>query len=125
MERKKVKRQTLEKKFEDVDTLIIDEVSMVGCKKLAKISRKLNEAKHNDASLAFGGIDVLYFGDFIQFPPIYDFALYTGWNEDPVVYAKTQNDINTQLGIHLWKQLNHIILLDEQMRLPIQHTWNY
>ena len=90
---------------------------MVGCKKLAKISRKLNEAKHSDASLAFGGIDVLFFGDFIQFSPIGEFALYIGWNEDPLTYAKTQSDINTQLGINLWKQLNHIILLDEQMRV--------
>ena len=114
---KKGKRQKLEKKFEHVNTIIIDEVSMIGCKKLAKISRKLNEAKHTDASLAYGGIDVLFFGDFIQFPPIGDFALYIGWDEDRFIYAKKQTDIDTLLGINLWKQLTHIILLDEQMRV--------
>ena len=115
--KKKGNKQALEKKFEHVNTLIIDEVSMIGCRTLARISRRLNEAKHTDASVAFGGIDVIFTGDFIQFSPIGEFALYTAWDETSPIYAKKQYHIDSQLGMNLWKQLNHIVLLDEQMRV--------
>ena len=64
------KTKNTESKFGKVETIIIDEVSMIGCRQLTKISRKLTKAKHANPSIPFGGVDIIFFGDFIQFPPI-------------------------------------------------------
>ena len=107
----------LEKRFMNVNTIIIDEVSMIGCRQLNKISNRLTAAKHANPSLPFGGIDIIFFGDFIQFPPIKDAPLYSGWKNERVFISKSNSDINKQLGINLWKQVNSVVLLDEQMRV--------
>ena len=78
----------LERRFENVNTIIVDEVSMIGCRQLTKISNRLTKAKHANASLAFGGIDVIFFGDFIQFPPIKDAPLYSGWKNEWIIAPK-------------------------------------
>jgi hypothetical protein len=54
--------------------LILDEVSMLGCSKLVNISTALQKAKGN--TLPFGGLYVLFTGDFHQLPPVRDTALY-------------------------------------------------
>ena len=54
--------------------LILDEVSMGGCGKLARISEALCKAKSN--VLSFGGLSVLFSGDFHQLPPVMDVPLY-------------------------------------------------
>ena len=59
----------------------------------------------------------MYFGDFIQFPPIGEYELYRAWDETSPIHATKQYHIDSQLGMNLWKQLNQIVLLDEQMRV--------
>jgi len=56
--------------WEGVDYLFIDEISMIGCSLLYKISEALIEAKGNTSS--FGGINVIFAGDFAQLPPVGD-----------------------------------------------------
>ena len=110
----------LQSTFEKVHTIILDEVSMIGCAQLVKIANALTRAKCADPSLPFGGIDIIFFGDFIQFPPVKDSPLYCGWNNGKNRATKKQSEINKKLGIFLWKQINHIVLLDEQMRVQDQ-----
>ena len=110
----------LQRTFEKVDTIIVDEVSMIGCSQLVKIANALTKAKCADPSLPFGGVDIIFFGDFIQFPPVKDSPLYCGWNNGKNRAKKKQSEINKELGMHLWKQINHIVLLDEQMRVQDQ-----
>ena len=109
----------LQKKFEEVDTVIVDEVSMIGCYQLANMSSKLNLAKPGtDASKPFGGLDMIFFGDFMQFPPIKDSPLYHGWNKETNKTGKmTEYHIRSQIGMNMWKNLSHVILLDQQMRV--------
>ena len=107
----------MENRFAEVDTIIIDEVSMIGCRQLAKISKHLTKAKHANPDLPFGGVDIIFFGDFIQFPPIQDTPLYSNWNDRRVTSSTTKSEIQSKLGQHLWKQVNCVILLDEQMRV--------
>ena len=90
---------------------------MIGCYQLEKLSNGLTKAKHADPSLPFGGVDIIFFGDFIQFPPILDPPLYSGWKNESVRSTKVQSEIKKQLGINLWKQVNQVVLLDEQMRV--------
>jgi len=48
--------------------VIIDEISMVDAVFLGKISSRLSEITHNNAS--FGGKNVILVGDFFQLPPV-------------------------------------------------------
>ena len=100
---------------------------MIGCRQLNKISKCLTKAKHANPDLPFGGVDIIFFGDFIQFAPIGDFALYSDWNDETVTASTDINEINKKLGQHLWRQVNHVVLLDEQMRVtdrPYQELLN-
>ena len=53
---------------------MLDEVSMVGCRLLSRLSA--TRAKHGDPSILFVGIDVIYFADFVQFSPVKDTPLF-------------------------------------------------
>ena len=77
-------RLKLQKKFEKVETIIIDEVSMIGCRHLLKIHTTLCKAKCVDPSIPFGGVDIIFFGDFMQLPPVLDCPLYNWWCEKNV-----------------------------------------
>jgi hypothetical protein len=59
--------------WEGVDYLFIDEISMIGCSLLYNISEALIEAKGNTSP--FGGINVIFAGDFAQLPPVGDIRL--------------------------------------------------
>ena len=106
----------LQKRFESVNTIIIDEISMIGCSQLLKISKALSKGKCTDPSIPFGKVDMIFFGDFIQFPPVKDTPLYCSWNNEKGKSNSRQAGINKQLGSHLWRQINKIVFLDEQMR---------
>ena len=45
----------LEKTWKSVTTTVVDEVSMNGCRLLAKLSRNITRAKHNSPDIPFGG----------------------------------------------------------------------
>ena len=66
----------LEKLWRSVTTTLVDEVSMVGCRLLAKLSKNITKAKHGSPCIPFGGVDMFFFGDFTQFPPVKDTPLY-------------------------------------------------
>lgn len=59
---------------------------------------------------------MLFLGDFIQFPPVKDNPLYCGWNKSKTKSGSQRALINKQLGSHLWRKVNKIVLLDQQMR---------
>ena len=61
-------RRDLVAMWEGVDYLYIDKVSMIGCNFLLKISEALTEAKQK--MLAFGGMNIIFAGDFAQLPPV-------------------------------------------------------
>ena len=91
--------------------LILDEVSMLGCNKLTKISQALQKNKSN--CLAFGGIHVLFSGDFFQLPAIGDISLYhQSW--------KGKHEAKTiEIGMGLWKNVvKTTVLLTEHYRAP-------
>ena len=61
---RKVSTSKLEKKWHNVNTLLLDEVSIVRKRLLAKISKNITRAKHGNADVLFGGTDIVFFGDF-------------------------------------------------------------
>ena len=110
----------LQEKFAKVETIIIDEVSMIGCHQLVKIHRALCKAKCVPSSVPFGGVDMIFFGDFIQFPPVKDSPLYCGWTDSNSKSKSRQTNNTKILGANLWRQVNKIVLLDQQMRCTDQ-----
>ena len=51
-----------------IDTLVIDEISMVRADLLDAVDERLRQACKND--LPFGGVQVIMFGDVYQLPPV-------------------------------------------------------
>jgi ATP-dependent DNA helicase PIF1 len=56
-----------------IDTLVIDEISMVRADLLDAVDERLREACRND--LPFGGVQVIMFGDVYQLPPVVEEGL--------------------------------------------------
>ena len=66
----------MENNWRFVEYLIIDEMSMVGLNLLARLSKVIATAKHADPMAPMGGINVIFFEDFVQYSPVFDKALY-------------------------------------------------
>ena len=87
--------------------LIIDEMSMLGFSKLAKISSTLSRMK--SCKLPFGGLFVLFSGDFHQLPPVKDRCLY----HQPNPHGSRLH----QNGFFLWREVTKkTVLLTEHYR---------
>lgn len=56
-----------------IDTLVIDEISMVRADLLDAVDDRLREAKGND--IPFGGVQLIMFGDVYQLPPVVEDGL--------------------------------------------------
>lgn len=59
-------------KWVSTDILIIDEVSMMSCKLFEMLNHIGQKVRKN--SVPFGGIHVLFFGDFYQLPPVFQIS---------------------------------------------------
>lgn len=68
---KTLKRKNTKKMWKGVDILIIDEVSMMSLK-LFEILNDVGKIARNNYSKIFGGIQLIFIGDFFQLPPIGD-----------------------------------------------------
>jgi ATP-dependent DNA helicase PIF1 len=63
-----MQREKLYKKLVDTKVLIIDEISMLDAKVLDKVNVILKAVKKSEK--AFGGIQMIFVGDFFQLPPV-------------------------------------------------------
>jgi hypothetical protein len=92
--------------------VIFDEVSMISLEDLYEIHVRLCEAKRTDPSdlnVPFGGIHVLFVGDFFQLPPVSGHALYTTETTVPDTGCARE-------GLRLWHALNGYSELVMNMR---------
>ena len=58
----------LEENFSSCKFIIIDEVSMISTYMLSKLDARMQQAKKD--TRPFGGLHVIFFGDFVQYPPV-------------------------------------------------------
>eukprot|EP00741_Cyanophora_paradoxa_P016320 tig00020911_g15757.t1 len=91
----------LEREIGDVKVLIIDEISMVGARMLYCLDQRLRKARCKP-DLMFGGIHVVFFGDFKQLQPVMDKPLYQ--EPEAIPSGSTEAQVEAQLGLHLWRQ---------------------
>jgi hypothetical protein len=69
-----------------IEFIIVDEISMVGCNMFATTHLKLQKFKSN--ILPFGGVNILFMKDFLQFPPINDTPLYSNNIQPAFAFTK-------------------------------------
>ena len=100
--------------WDGVDYLFVDEVSMIGCEMLHTISAALTEAKGNTA--AFGGVNIIFAGDFAQLPPIGDVRLYKDVDTTRATMGSSNRAQAKVLGRLLWLSVETVVILHETMR---------
>ena len=97
------KRNTLRMKLQELEILIIDEVSMVGTDLLRTLDQRLREIKGIDE--IFGRVTVLAFGDLFQLAPV----------AQKFVFELVTDEYDRLAG-SVWQENFRIIELEEIMR---------
>ncbi|CAF2988119.1 unnamed protein product [Rotaria sp. Silwood2] len=109
----------LEKEWRPVEYLLIDEMSMVGLTLLAKLNRIISTAKHVDPQVPFGGVNVIFFGDYLQYRPVFDAPLHTDFtlsSKSKSCKLPTEKEIQQRVARSLILQINCVVKLTQQMR---------
>lgn len=91
--------------------LIIDEMSMISCHFLAKLSKIITtvlcSSENGDEELPFGGLNVILVGDFHQFPPV------VSGHAAPLYYPNNPHLDNTDamIGREIYEQFSTVVQL--------------
>jgi hypothetical protein len=70
-------RKEMEKQYENLKLIIVDEISMVGANTFEKCNSRMQSLRGNTKSI-MGGLPMIVFGDFNQLPPIQDNLIFKG-----------------------------------------------
>lgn len=102
----------LVRKLKKVDCLIIDEISMLPSYFLANLDFLMRTARNNSA--AFGGVQIVLVGDFLQLPPVYTGEKGLDGRTVDYSYCFNSSDEN---GMNIFKKSNFkYCYLDRNMR---------
>ena len=112
----------LENEWRFIEYVILDEMSMVGLGLLARLSNIIATAKHADPIVPIGGVNLILFGDYMQYSPVFDRPLYYDYSSTMINASSgirklpTENDIQQKSARALVLQINCVVMLDQQMR---------
>jgi ATP-dependent exoDNAse (exonuclease V) alpha subunit len=115
-------KMTLENTWRFVEYVILDEMSMVGLSLLARLNKIVATAKHCDPMTTMGGINLILFGDYIQYSPVFDKPLYYNFSArvandtNKNIKLPTENEIQQKSARALILQINCVVVLEQQMR---------
>ena len=87
--RRKIKRSKVEivrQNLGDATLLVVDEVSMLGCHKLLEIDSILQKVRKIPAP--FGGMDVIFVGDFAQLAPVKQLSIMDAMVNTTLAYTQ-------------------------------------
>jgi hypothetical protein len=106
----------LEENFSSCKFIIVDEVSMISTYMLSKMDARMQQAKKD--TRPFGGLHVIFFGDFVQYPPVAGSPLFKPLTESSADtrHNPEQDITHHTTGRNLWLQLNSAVFLKQQMR---------
>jgi len=103
-------------KLDGVDYIFLDEVSMLSCHDMYKISSQCAKARgeHNEP---FGGINFIFAGDFAQLPPAMNAPpLYSEKVGTQIESSQTVKNQEAAIGKALWHQVTTVVILRQNMR---------
>jgi hypothetical protein len=106
-------------RLEGVDYIFLDEVSMLSCHDMYKISAQLAKAtnKHEEP---FGGLNMIFAGDFAQLQPVNGVSLYSGSVGTEISSRMSIRKQEETIGKALWHQITTVVILRENMRQTTQ-----
>jgi len=104
-----------------VDYMFLDEVSMLSCHDMYKVSAQLAKA-FNESNMPFGGINIVFAGDFAQLPPVGGEAisLYSGSIGTQIYSGMSHYGQESAIGKALWHQVTTVVILRQNMRQKTQ-----
>jgi PIF1-like helicase len=98
-------------RLDGVDYIFLDEVSMISCRDMYKISAQAAKAR-GVYDEPFGGINFIFAGDFAQLPPARTGAtLYSGDVGTTVDAGKSIDHQEAAIGKALWHQITTVVIL--------------
>jgi hypothetical protein len=108
----------------DAYAIVLDEVSMIGLEDILKMSEHVANARATHFTdvneqkrireLPFGGLHVIFCGDFFQLPP-------PGAGRTPI-YEDFPKSEDGKKGREIWKKLNAYVCLVDNKRIALQQT---
>ena len=103
-------------RLDGVDYIFLDEVSMLSCQDMYKISCQIAKSL-NVHDQAFGGMNMIFAGDFAQLPPVMGKApLYSGTVGTRTHSRMSVSDQESAIGKALWHQVTTVVILRQNMR---------
>jgi Helitron helicase-like domain at N-terminus/PIF1-like helicase len=108
-------------RLDGVDYIFLDEISMVACHELYQISASLAKAR-NMTETPFGGLNMIFAGDFAQLKPVFGSPLYShtvGTSLDASMSVRSQQ---SAIGKALWHQVTTVVILRQNMRQKSQSS---
>ena len=109
------KQEELRLEWHDIDFVAIDEVSMASVQLLAELDASLWYAHEEYCDDWFGGINIIFSGDFYQHPPVLACPLYV-----PIrIRARSvpHQEALAHFGCLAWKQVNMVLQFTEQKQM--------
>jgi hypothetical protein len=88
---------------------------MVSCNDNYKISSQIVKAL-NEFDLQYGGINMIFSGDFAQLPPVFGSPLYSGTVGTQLLSHMTVQGQEAAIGKALWHQVTTVVILRKNMR---------
>ncbi|CAF4199822.1 unnamed protein product [Adineta steineri] len=110
----------VENDWKSVEYLIIDEISMAELRLIARLNEILTPGKRAPPEIPFGGINVILFGDYIQYMPVLDKPLYSNLDSESSTRLGTEADVQYRVGRSLVLQIYTVAQLTKQMRTEDQ-----
>ena len=108
-------------RLEGVEYIFLDEVSMLSCHDMFKISSQLAKA-NNEHEEPFGGMNMIFAGDFAQLQPVKGAALYSGTTGTQLLSRMSTKKQEETIGKALWHQITTVVILRENMRQTNQSS---
>ncbi|KAF7976392.1 hypothetical protein HWV62_6777 [Athelia sp. TMB] len=101
--------------LEGVEYVFLDEVSMLGCRSMYMISAAAAKALGVPEE-GFGGLNMIFAGDFAQLAPVKAQALYSSNVGTRVGASMSLRQQEESIGKALWHQTTTVVILRENMR---------
>jgi hypothetical protein len=97
-------------RLQGVDYIFLDEVSMLSCHDMYRISAQLCQVMNNPTT-PFGGFNMVFAGDFAQLPPPLGGELVSLYSCMIGHSGTTQKSQEDALGRALWHQVTTVVIL--------------
>ena len=109
----------VKQRLRGVDYIFMDEVSMLSCKDMYKISERLARVMNNTEE-PFGGLNIIFAGDFAQLPPAIGQEHASLYSRTVGLNPRSLRDQESAIGKALWHQITTVVILRQNMRQKTQ-----